>query len=56
LLNLFKNKLDGLEIIPSAGGVFEIRLGDELIFSKKESNRYPDQWEVEKIIAQKFKE
>jgi len=54
-LNLFKNKLEGLEMIPSSGGVFEIRLGDEVVFSKKELNRYPNQWEVEKILAQKIK-
>jgi selenoprotein W-related protein len=33
-------------LIPSSGGVFEIRAGDRLIFSKKQSGRFPTVEEV----------
>ena len=39
-----------VSLIPSTGGVFEIKLNDEIIFSKKELNRYPEENEIEEII------
>lgn len=43
-----------IKIIPSSGGVFEIKFGDELIFSKKELGRFPEDNEVENIIREKL--
>jgi len=41
-------------LIPSSGGVFEVSLNDELIFSKKNLDRYPEKGEVEEIIRNKL--
>lgn len=49
------NKISELKLVPSSGGVLEISINDELIFSKKELERYPEKREVEDIIAQKIK-
>lgn len=54
LLNEHKNSLNMVKIIPSSGGVFEIKLGDELIFSKKELDRFPEDNEVENMIKSKL--
>jgi selenoprotein W-related protein len=35
-----------LEIIPGSGGVFEVSKNGELIFSKKESGRFPEWDEI----------
>lgn len=50
LLNEHKNSIGKVEIIPSSGGVFEVSFRDNLIFSKKELNRYPEKDEIEEII------
>ena len=50
LLDEHKNELTSVNIVPSSGGFFEISLGDELIFSKKELGRFPEDDEVEKLI------
>ena len=42
LLVKYKNNISSLIIIPSSGGVFEVKSDDELIFSKKELNRFPE--------------
>jgi selT/selW/selH-like putative selenoprotein len=34
-----------------ASGAFEVRLDGELIFSKRESGRFPDSGEVEEALA-----
>lgn len=54
LLNEHKNSLEMVSLIPSSGGVFEVTFNDELIFSKKELNRFPNENEVEEIIRGKI--
>ena len=38
------------KLISSGGGVFEITLDNNLIFSKKALERFPEEGEVEKLI------
>lgn len=38
------------ELIQSSGGVFEVELNESLIFSKKQSGRFPDDGEVASFI------
>jgi len=38
------------ELIASSGGVFEIEYGGNLVFSKKDLGRFPDQGEVLGLI------
>ncbi|BCJ88050.1 hypothetical protein skT53_30350 [Effusibacillus dendaii] len=51
LLSNYTNKISELRLIPSSGGVFEIKIGDKLIFSKKESNRFPEPGEILNLSA-----
>ena len=39
-----------VSLISSGGGVFEISLDGDLIFSKKSLNRFPEDGEIKKII------
>ena len=47
LSNLF-----GIEskLIESGGGVFEVKLNNNLIFSKKQLDRFPEEGEIENFI------
>jgi selenoprotein W-related protein len=54
LLSEHKNKLSAVNIIPSSGGVFEVKLNDELIFSKKSLGRFPVENEVENKLRGKI--
>ena len=49
-----KAKYDGaaVELISSGGGVFEVTLENELIFSKKDLGRFPDDGEIDNLIDQ----
>ncbi len=38
------------ELIESGGGVFEVRLNNNLIFSKKQLGRFPKEGEIENFI------
>ena len=46
ILKKLKTQVQSLEIIPSMGGVFEVSLNGDLIFSKKESGRFPETSEI----------
>ena len=49
-----KSKFDGggIELISSGGGVFEVTLDGDLIFSKRSLDRFPEDGEIEKLIRQ----
>ncbi len=39
-----------ISLISSGGGVFEVMLGEKLIFSKKALDRFPEKGEISEII------
>ena len=44
----------GVTILPRSGGIFEIYLGEEKIFSKKALDRFPELGEVEGILDERI--
>lgn len=54
ILNDYKNDISELKLLPSSGGVFEISLNDELLFSKKELDRFPEKNEIQDILKNKL--
>jgi selenoprotein W-related protein len=38
-------------LVPASGGVFEVTVGDELVFSKKDLERFPEEGELERLIT-----
>jgi selenoprotein W-related protein len=50
LLHIHKNSIASLNIVPSSGGVFEVTVDDNLVFSKKDLDRFPEENEIENLI------
>jgi selenoprotein W-related protein len=46
--------LSELTLIPSGGGVFEVTLGDDLIYSKKATGRHAEYDEVLKSMRSRL--
>ena len=46
ILGEFENQIEDFTLIPSQGGVFEVVVDDELVYSKKETGRHTDYDEV----------
>ena len=44
-----------ISLISSGGGVFEISLNGDLIFSKKALNRFPEDGEIKKLVMSRQK-
>ena len=43
-----------ISLISSGGGVFEISINGDLIFSKKALNRFPEDGEIKKLIMDRL--
>lgn len=54
LLKEHRGAIEKVEIIPGEGGAFEIYFNDDQIFSKLESGRFPENFEIQGIISGKM--
>jgi len=50
LLTTFQNEIGELALIPGTGGVFEVRIDDELIWSRQEKERFPEIKELKQLV------
>jgi selenoprotein W-related protein len=51
LLVEFKQKIAGLELVPSGGGCFEIDVDGKRVYSKLETDSFPDEDEILKQLG-----
>ena len=54
LIKEFEPKITSWELIPSGGGRFEVKIDDELVYSKLETGRHTDSDELRKLIQAKL--
>ena len=50
LLKAFESKIESWTLIPSGGGVFEVMVGDKLVYSKRETGRHTTPEELKPLI------
>lgn len=50
LLTTFEQDLSSVALSPGNGGVFDITLNQQLIFSRKEAGRFPEAKEVKQLV------
>jgi selenoprotein W-related protein len=50
LLAALEAELAGVTLVPGRGGVFEVRLDGELLFSHKEAGRFPEPAELKDLL------
>jgi len=50
LLSTFEAELGEVALIPGGSGVFEVRVGDDVIWSRKAVGRFPDAKELKQRV------
>lgn len=55
ILGQFKRQIEALELEPSTGGCFELRVGDELIYSKLATGEFPEERRIVDEIGMRLK-
>ena len=54
LLTTFESELGEVALVPGTGGIFQVRLDGELIFSRKEMGRFPESKELKQLIRDRI--
>lgn len=54
ILDEFGQDIREMKLIPTHGGVFEVSIDGQLIYSKKREHRHPTIDEVKKAVRQKI--
>lgn len=54
LIKKFKQNITELSLLPSDGGRFEIKVEDELIYSKLSTGQFPDDADIEQAVSERF--
>jgi selenoprotein W-related protein len=50
LLTTFETELGEVALIPGTGGIFEVRLDGELLWSRAERSRFPEPKEIKQLV------
>lgn len=54
LLTTFRDEIGELALVPGAGGVFEVRIGDDVIWSRADQGRFPDIKELKQVVRDRI--
>ena len=54
LLTTFDTDLEEVALRPGTGGIYEVHLNGELIFSRKEAQRFPEAKELKQLVRNRI--
>jgi selenoprotein W-related protein len=54
LLTTFESDISRVSLVPGTGGIFEVRLNGETIFSRKEAGRFPESKELKQLVRDRI--
>ncbi|WP_420870146.1 SelT/SelW/SelH family protein [Catalinimonas alkaloidigena] len=54
LLTTFETDLGEVALLPATGGIFEVSLDGELIYSRKAEGRFPESKELKQLIRDRI--
>ena len=54
LLTTFENQLGELALVPGTGGIFEVRVDGEVIFSRNQEGRFPESKELKQLVRDRI--
>jgi selenoprotein W-related protein len=54
LLTTFGGRLGEVALAPGTGGIFEVRLDGIIVFSRRESGRFPESRELKQLIRDRI--
>ena len=54
LLTTFSTEIGEMALVPGTGGVFEVHVGDETVWSRANSGRFPDIKELKQLVRDRI--
>ncbi len=50
LLTTFESEIGEVALVPGTGGIFEVRVDGELVYSRKKEGRFPESKELKQLV------
>jgi selenoprotein W-related protein len=54
LLTTFEHEVGEVALVPGTGGIFDVRVEGELIFSRQQAGRFPEAKEVKQLVRDRI--
>jgi selenoprotein W-related protein len=54
LLSTFESELREVALVPGKGGIFEVIVDDEVLWSREEKGRFPDIKELKQLVRNRI--
>ena len=54
LLTTFAEEIGEVALLPGTGGILEVRVGDELIWSRQQQGRFPEMKELKQLVRDRI--
>jgi selenoprotein W-related protein len=54
LLTTFSSEIGELALVPGTGGVFEVRVNDEVVWSRADKGRFPEIKELKQLVRDRI--
>jgi selenoprotein W-related protein len=54
ILTSFDTDIGRVSLVPGSGGIFEVRLNGEIIFSRKTAGRFPEAKEIKQLVRDRI--
>jgi selenoprotein W-related protein len=54
LLTTFQNEIGELALLPGTGGIFEVRLNDDVVWSRSAEGRFPEMKELKQLVRDRI--
>jgi selenoprotein W-related protein len=54
LLTTFQDEIGEVALIPGTGGIFEVDVGDQLVWSRKQEGRFPEMKELKQLVRDRI--
>ena len=54
LLTTFSDELGEVALVPGTGGIFEVRVDGETVWSRKQQSRFPEIKELKQIVRDRI--
>jgi selenoprotein W-related protein len=54
ILTQYKQRIEGMELQPDSGGCFELTIDGELVYSKLDTDQFPDEDEMVTAVGSRL--
>lgn len=54
LLMTFESDIGRVSLVPGSGGIFEVRLDGDALFSRKQAGRFPESKELKQLVRDRI--